>query len=809
MENEIDYTIMRYILDSNGYVEEVSFGAIIGCGDKESVEYTGKIPTGYESLVDWQLNANIRAYKIVEGDLVHDANRESELELIYEEEQRNNRHVTYGEVQGMLNNLDIEVSNQAELEGILPIRTEEGEVIYLDDSSSYPVERMLLTSKGTISDVLNLYISTSNMLPNEAINGNKSGITYTVNEDKSMDLSGTVTEAFSLTISGNETNTVPLFIFKAGLTYYINKVSDTVSLNLYSNDGTERTLVYSGTGETSITLEEEAAITHAELSIVSGSVNETVSLMVSVGDAAKEYEQCNYTIVPINLYNNTFELDEEMTIEYGLVQIEGTGVDIIDMPCTYYEKTTMYTDKGTVLEIDYKKSGFDTVTKRGKGSLTLRNTADGYGSIFNFKMEDLDGGAIYTLETSDGGDESEQYKIDLTEYTGSVDVIIEEGQTGVYQGDVLLDFLDSIYIRTYSPRTYIELLDCTNRLTCEYMLESDFSVYCTRVEKEASIKVLDDKISLEVKRASEKEGKLEGKIEIEAGKIEQIVTSVGADGEVTAASIITAINEGESEIQINADKIDITGKTLPTIKNNADTCSIQSQDIAILGMEAIKYKADVHQFEYNSVDADSDFRVITKFFHFLGNEFRITGDFYINGKKFDPNSTGSGGGGSQLIQTSVNLYASGWVENTQSVAVTGVTASNTVWLAPIPEIQHLYTNYNIICTAQEDGILTFSCEFAPEEDLIVNVVIGESSLASSLTQVAATLTLADWVENKQTIALENVSLETIVWVSPNPASNETYTTSEILCVEQNQGTLTFSCTELPTEDVLINIILAN
>lgn len=724
---------MRYVLDNEGYVYEVSLGADIICDLGNCVEYTGKIPSGYSTIDEWIIEETpkLNAWKIVEGNLVFDEDRAAELEIIFAEQERLNRHVTYGEVEGMLNNLDIEASNQAELDGILPINTEEGNVIYVDDSSSYPIERMLITSKETMED-LNLYISTSNMLPNESINGNKHGISYMINEDKSIKMYGTATDNFDLTISGNEGNTKPLFILKAGVTYYTNKVSDNIKLNLYSYDGTDRLLYYTGGGGMSITPEEDIPITHTELSIANGTkINETVYLMISVGSAAKEYEQCYYNIVPVDLNGHTAQLNDVIELVDGIIILNDGGINLVDMPCTYYEKTTIYADKNAYLEVEYKKSGFDTVIKRGKGALTLKNTADGYGSIFNFTIEGLEGGEIYTLETSDGDGQSEQYKIDLTDYLEeNIEVIIEKGEVTLWENDVYIDVLDDIYIRTYSPRTYIELVGCSNRLTCEYMVESEFSVYCTRVEKDASIKMLDDKISLEVKRASEVEGELASQLNIEAGKIEQIVTSVGANGEVTAASIITAINEGESEIQISADKIDITGKTLPTIKNQADTCSIQSQDIAILDMEAIKYKADVHQFEYNSLAADSDFRVITKFFHFLGNEFRITGDFYINGVKFDPNNSGSGGGGATLLQTQVILSASGWFNKSQDVAVTGVTDSSIVWVAPIPNEQYLYTDYNILCTAQADGRLTFSCETEPTEDLIVNVVIGEGTVVN-------------------------------------------------------------------------------
>jgi hypothetical protein len=51
-----------------------------GIVEKSCNEYTGAIPEGYESLDDWVLNANIRAYKIANKNLVFDATRDAELE---------------------------------------------------------------------------------------------------------------------------------------------------------------------------------------------------------------------------------------------------------------------------------------------------------------------------------------------------------------------------------------------------------------------------------------------------------------------------------------------------------------------------------------------------------------------------------------------------------------------------------------------------------------------------------------------------------------------------------------------------------
>lgn len=70
---------MRYILDDNGYIDSVSCTPF-NCKDKSCTEYTGEIPSGYESIAEWAQNANIRAYKVVEGNLTLDEVKAAELE---------------------------------------------------------------------------------------------------------------------------------------------------------------------------------------------------------------------------------------------------------------------------------------------------------------------------------------------------------------------------------------------------------------------------------------------------------------------------------------------------------------------------------------------------------------------------------------------------------------------------------------------------------------------------------------------------------------------------------------------------------
>ena len=67
---------MRYIADDNGYLLEVSFGAMIYCNGRGCTEYTGPVPTGYTDLIEWFTEECDKLYRwhIVEGVLTMDAN---------------------------------------------------------------------------------------------------------------------------------------------------------------------------------------------------------------------------------------------------------------------------------------------------------------------------------------------------------------------------------------------------------------------------------------------------------------------------------------------------------------------------------------------------------------------------------------------------------------------------------------------------------------------------------------------------------------------------------------------------------------
>lgn len=80
------------------------------------------------------------------------------------------------------------------------------------------------------------------------------------------------------------------------------------------------------------------------------------------------------------------------------------------------------------------------------------------------------------------------------------------------------------------------------------------------------------------------------------------------------------------------------------------------------------------------------------------------------------------------VYRTVTLSVSTWSSNTQTVTVTGVLADETKQLIqPMPAVasQSAYIEAGIICTAQAENSLTFTCSTVPTEDISLFVVITE------------------------------------------------------------------------------------
>lgn len=73
--------------------------------------------------------------------------------------------------------------------------------------------------------------------------------------------------------------------------------------------------------------------------------------------------------------------------------------------------------------------------------------------------------------------------------------------------------------------------------------------------------------------------------------------------------------------------------------------------------------------------------------------------------------------------TTPTLAVADWSSNTQTINVTGVTATNTVIVSPTPVSAEDYATAGVLCTNQGAGTLTFTCQSTPANDLTVNIVI--------------------------------------------------------------------------------------
>lgn len=75
------------------------------------------------------------------------------------------------------------------------------------------------------------------------------------------------------------------------------------------------------------------------------------------------------------------------------------------------------------------------------------------------------------------------------------------------------------------------------------------------------------------------------------------------------------------------------------------------------------------------------------------------------------------------------------------------------------------------------------------------------------TPVQVSLPTNGWSSNSQTVNVTGVTTASNVIVAPAPASAETYGDCGVLCSAKGSGTLTFTCTETPSEALTVNVLI--
>lgn len=85
----------------------------------------------------------------------------------------------------------------------------------------------------------------------------------------------------------------------------------------------------------------------------------------------------------------------------------------------------------------------------------------------------------------------------------------------------------------------------------------------------------------------------------------------------------------------------------------------------------------------------------------------------------------AGGGGSRIVATTGSLLVANWDPTThsQTITVTGLTATKNVLVSPAPASTADYIAGGIICSGQLNNTLTFTCTTIPSADITVNMMI--------------------------------------------------------------------------------------
>lgn len=72
-----------------------------------------------------------------------------------------------------------------------------------------------------------------------------------------------------------------------------------------------------------------------------------------------------------------------------------------------------------------------------------------------------------------------------------------------------------------------------------------------------------------------------------------------------------------------------------------------------------------------------------------------------------------------------------------------------------------------------------------------------------------TLSTSGWSANAQTASVADVTVDSIVVVAPAPASRKAYIEADVYCSAQGNGTLTFSCENVPSAALTVNVQIIN
>ncbi len=329
---------MRYTLDNNGYIKTVAWGCMTG----NCAEYTGAVPSGYSSLVDWADNACINAYYLDEnGNLVLDAQKMNYLQAMYEQQA-----IDYAPVL----HRDLYATNEI-IEAQYKKNTASGTIITLTNARGIAP---MVKITGLTGNSLSVFAQTKNMLRNDAISLEVNGLTFT-RDGSGIKIGGTATADVEYTISGGGAE--PLFALLQGHNYCLNVGGYNCELLYFDGETTEQ--VYTGIGGV-ITLSESKRVSEVKIKFTSGqTVNDTIYPTLAYGTSTIAYEECQTKVYNMELPE--YEEGASIIIGEGLAVLYSGGKTYVvgrSNMGLLNGYNMIYTSQGNNMEITYTTNEF-------------------------------------------------------------------------------------------------------------------------------------------------------------------------------------------------------------------------------------------------------------------------------------------------------------------------------------------------------------------------------------------------------------------------------------------------------------------
>lgn len=123
-------------------------------------------------------------------------------------------------------------------------------------------------------------------------------------------------------------------------------------------------------------------------------------------------------------------------------------------------------------------------------------------------------------------------------------------------------------------------------------------------------------------------------------------------------------------------------------------------------------------------------------------------------------------------------------------------------------VQNVQNNTTSIGSPSDPASATGSL-YARIADNATDITNNTADIATKqniITAVTVTLLSTAWNDNQQTQAAANVTANNIIWVSPSVTSFDAYGEAGIRAIAQGAGTITFQCTDVPTEDISVEVV---